>query len=82
MTYTRDKNYPVTGWELGEQPQLYRLLPQLKKFLALLWRRLMGERDLLVQVLGNDYTSAHAHCQKDTQGGVTVLVLNYSNTTT
>ncbi|BBN16020.1 hypothetical protein MPTK1_7g02870 [Marchantia polymorpha subsp. ruderalis] len=49
---------------------------------ALLWRRLMGERVLFINVLTLDYISAYAHCQKDNKGGVTVLLLNFSNTTT
>ncbi|OAE19140.1 hypothetical protein AXG93_2062s1510 [Marchantia polymorpha subsp. ruderalis] len=43
---------------------------------------LMGERVLFINVLTLDYISAYAHCQKDNKGGVTVLLLNFSNTTT
>ncbi|PTQ26794.1 hypothetical protein MARPO_0364s0001 [Marchantia polymorpha] len=48
---------------------------------ALLWRRLMGDRALFVSMVGSAI-SAYAHCQKDNKGGVTVLLLNFSNTTT
>jgi heparanase 1 len=49
---------------------------------ALLWNRLMGSTVLATKVAGAPYLRAYTHCQKDTTtGGVTVLLINLSNTT-
>ncbi|KAL3691332.1 hypothetical protein R1sor_004983 [Riccia sorocarpa] len=49
---------------------------------ALLWRRLMGNGVFLVDIAGgNDDIRAYAHCQRGSEGGLTLLVLNYSNCT-
>ncbi|CAM6107039.1 unnamed protein product [Calypogeia fissa] len=48
---------------------------------ALLWKMLMGNNVLSVYANSTDLR-AYAHCQKtSTKGGVTVLLLNYSNMT-
>ncbi|KAL3675271.1 hypothetical protein R1sor_025219 [Riccia sorocarpa] len=50
---------------------------------ALLWRRLMGNGVFLVDIDGgNGDIRAYAHCQRGSEGGLTLLVLNYSNSTT
>ncbi|KAL3691381.1 hypothetical protein R1sor_005032 [Riccia sorocarpa] len=49
---------------------------------ALLWRRLMGNGVFLVDIDGgNEYIRAYVHCQRGSEGGLALLVLNYSNST-
>jgi len=50
---------------------------------ALLWNRLMGTKVLATSSKNATYLRAYAHCTRNnTQGGVTVLLINLSNTTT
>ncbi|XP_068326528.1 heparanase-like protein 2 [Pyrus communis] len=48
---------------------------------ALLWHRLMGTRVLSTMNFGSPYLRAYCHCTKN-QKGVTLLLINMSNTTT
>ncbi|KAL2621503.1 hypothetical protein R1flu_001708 [Riccia fluitans] len=49
---------------------------------ALLWQQLMGSGVFAVDIRGgNTDVRAYAHCQRNSQSGVTLLVLNYSNST-
>ncbi|BBN16019.1 hypothetical protein MPTK1_7g02860 [Marchantia polymorpha subsp. ruderalis] len=56
-------------------------LPNPDYYGALLWRQLMGKGVLDVDVGGDSNIRAYAHCQRHHQSGVTLLVLNYSNST-
>ncbi|KAL3680598.1 hypothetical protein R1sor_023554 [Riccia sorocarpa] len=49
---------------------------------ALLWRQLMGRGVFDVDVQsGTSDVRAYAHCQRSNKGGLTLLILNYSNLT-
>ncbi|KAL2621482.1 hypothetical protein R1flu_001687 [Riccia fluitans] len=49
---------------------------------ALLWRQLMGSGVLLVDIHGGvNEIRAYAHCQRSNNGGLSLLILNYSNST-
>ncbi|KAG6544437.1 hypothetical protein Mapa_014075 [Marchantia paleacea] len=56
-------------------------LPNPDYYGALLWRKLMGKGVLDVDVGGDSNIRAYAHCQRHHKSGVTLLVLNYSNST-
>ncbi|KAG5062820.1 hypothetical protein JHK85_004003 [Glycine max] len=48
---------------------------------ALLWHRLMGSKVLSVSHEGSPYLRAYVHCSKK-ESGITVLLINMSNSTT
>ncbi|KAL3683795.1 hypothetical protein R1sor_001817 [Riccia sorocarpa] len=49
---------------------------------ALLWSQLMGKGVFDVEIQGGTKeVRAYAHCQRSNKGGLTLLVLNYSNST-
>ncbi|XP_054823516.1 heparanase-like protein 1 [Prosopis cineraria] len=48
---------------------------------ALLWHKLMGSKVLSVNHEGSPYLRTYAHCSKNNGGGVTLLLINMSNST-
>ncbi|OVA00754.1 Glycoside hydrolase [Macleaya cordata] len=48
---------------------------------ALLWHRLMGKRVLSTTHHGSPYLRAYSHCSKTKSAGITVLLINMSNST-
>ncbi|XP_010923582.1 heparanase-like protein 2 isoform X1 [Elaeis guineensis] len=48
---------------------------------ALLWSRLMGNGVLSIDLSGSPYLRAYAHCRKKKQAGVSLLLINLSEST-
>eukprot|EP00271_Cylindrocystis_brebissonii_P012830 TRINITY_DN32338_c0_g1_i1.p1 TRINITY_DN32338_c0_g1~~TRINITY_DN32338_c0_g1_i1.p1 ORF type:complete len:641 (+),score=76.78 TRINITY_DN32338_c0_g1_i1:155-2077(+) len=47
---------------------------------AVLWKRLMGTRVLKTSVSGSPWVHAFAHCSRQNDGGLVLLLLNYNGT--
>ncbi|CAN6441471.1 unnamed protein product [Victoria cruziana] len=56
-------------------------VPNPDYYSALLWHRLMGNKVLQTTIDGTAYLRAYTHCSKTTKG-ITLLLINLSNTTT
>ncbi|KAL3679607.1 hypothetical protein R1sor_022563 [Riccia sorocarpa] len=66
-------NYALLDVDFNPNPDYYG---------ALLWRQLMGNGVFKVEIEGGtNEVRAYAHCQRNNQGGLTLLILNYSNVT-
>ncbi|OWM89493.1 hypothetical protein CDL15_Pgr024241 [Punica granatum] len=50
-------------------------------FCALLWHRLMGKEVLSTTHDGSPYLRAYSHCSKNKDGGVSMILINMSNST-
>ncbi|XP_024537482.1 heparanase-like protein 3 [Selaginella moellendorffii] len=50
-------------------------------FSALLWKKLMGRNVFSATAENTPYLRTYAHCLKSNQGGLTVLIINLSNST-
>ncbi|KAL3511069.1 hypothetical protein ACH5RR_030470 [Cinchona calisaya] len=48
---------------------------------ALLWHRLMGKNVLSATHEGSPYLRVYSHCSKNSSGGIAVLIINMSNST-